>query len=147
MAPEVFKGNYGMKADIWSIGIILYTMVSGHMPFEGANPAINFKKIAEADIDIDREEFKNVSEECKDLIKKIFVLDVDQRCSAMTALQHPWFSKMESTNEGDLPEGNIISDEVIQNLRNFRGVSVFKKAAMNLIVKQASEADVEDLKR
>ena len=54
---------------------------------------------------------------------------------------------MESTNEGDLPEGNIISDEVIQNLRNFRGVTVFKKAAMNLIVKQASEADVEDLKR
>ena len=86
MAPEVFKGNYGMKADIWSIGIILYTMVTGHMPFEGANPAIKFKKIAEADIDIDREEFKNVSEECKDLIKKIFVLDVDQRCSAMTAL-------------------------------------------------------------
>ena len=37
MAPEVVKGNYGPRCDVWSLGIILYIMLSGHFPFNGSN--------------------------------------------------------------------------------------------------------------
>ena len=33
MAPEVLEGNYGSKADIWSLGVLMYTLVSGYLPF------------------------------------------------------------------------------------------------------------------
>jgi len=35
MAPEVLMGSYGAKADIWSLGVLMYTLVSGYLPFQG----------------------------------------------------------------------------------------------------------------
>ena len=37
MAPEVFKHLYGKRSDIWSLGVILYTLLSGYLPFQGDN--------------------------------------------------------------------------------------------------------------
>ena len=98
-------------------------------------------------------EFESVSEECKDLIRKLLVLNQKKRLSGQEALNHKWFKNYDAglieerkaadlTGTGD----QKISDEVVSRLRSFKGVSTFKKAAMNLLVKTATEEEVQDLR-
>ena len=148
MSPEVLDGNYTEKADTWSIGVVLYTLVSCYLPFQGAGATDVFEKIKSVKFHFDHEEFKMVSDECKDLISKLLVVGESNRLSAQEALNHPWFKVQENgvgaakVNGGD----RKISDDLLPRLRSFKGVSTFKQAAMNLLVKTASEAEVKQLR-
>ena len=68
-------------------------MLSGYLPFQGVNMEEVFDKIRKLRFHFIRTEFEIVSEECKDLIRKLLVADPKKRLTGSEALQHPWFKK------------------------------------------------------
>lgn len=76
VAPEVlFKKGYYKEVDIWSTGIILYTMISRTLPFHSSDRKETFKMIKESEITFEDEAWSNISSHCKDLIKKMLIKD------------------------------------------------------------------------
>ena len=89
MAPEMFFDSYDEKCDIWSLGVLLYLMLTKTLPFEGKTDDEIYQKILHNNIFIDDEKFKKVSIEGKDLLSKILVISPSERISASEILQHP----------------------------------------------------------
>jgi len=89
-APEVFKKKPYNKAvaDIWSCGVVLYTMVTGEFPWEGATPQEQVKNIVKG-----RWIVPIASPECCDLLKSIMQPDPATRFTVDDILSHPWMQK------------------------------------------------------
>ena len=97
LAPEVVKEtHYDTSADIWSLGVLLYIFLSGYMPFPARSEEELYDKIVRVKYTFDHKEFLKVSNEGKDLIKKLLVFEPKQRPTANEILQHPWFTKFKS---------------------------------------------------
>jgi calcium/calmodulin-dependent protein kinase I len=85
MAPEVQDGektHYDCQVDCWSMGVLLYVFMCGYLPFQAENRSEVFMKIKRAQYHFDHEEFKSCSQEVKDLISKLLVVDPSVRLSA-----------------------------------------------------------------
>eukprot|EP01024_Parvocaulis_polyphysoides_P047334 TRINITY_DN4487_c2_g1_i2.p1 TRINITY_DN4487_c2_g1~~TRINITY_DN4487_c2_g1_i2.p1 ORF type:complete len:360 (-),score=82.51 TRINITY_DN4487_c2_g1_i2:358-1437(-) len=105
VAPEVLgvaqgAEQYSSAVDMWSVGVILFILLSGYSPFDDENDAVLFQKIREGDYDADDPIWDEVSEEAKDLVSKLLNVNADKRLSAEQALKHPWIlSYAQPTND------------------------------------------------
>lgn len=97
IAPEVLsrKAYDGKAADVWSCGVTLYVMVVGAYPFEDPADARNFRKTIQRILGVQYQFPTNIAlgDECKDLIRRIFVIDTHQRLNIAGIKQHPWFQR------------------------------------------------------
>lgn len=94
MAPEILIGfnESTPKLDIWSLGIILYGLVIGDMPFRSKVKDDLKKMIIEKEISINRKE-AGISSECQDLIEKMLTKDPLVRIGMREIFEHPWIEK------------------------------------------------------
>ena len=94
VAPEVLlREPYNKEIDIWSLGIILYLFLCGHVPFFGNKQDIIAKKIVYDDVDFDEDEWEMRSRKVIDLIEKCLEKDPKKRIDIDQFLMHPWFKK------------------------------------------------------
>lgn len=83
VAPEVLKDQpYGKECDIWSMGVLMYILLSGEPPFYVSDRQKLFEKIKSGVFTMNQPEWKKVSGGAIDLIKQLLVTDPKQRITA-----------------------------------------------------------------
>lgn len=88
VAPEVILGReYNEKVDVWSAGVILYTMLAGFPPFYGDSAAEIFEAVIRGNLRFPTRVFRSVSSSAKDLMRKMICRDPSRRLSAEQALR------------------------------------------------------------
>ena len=133
IAPEVILKKYGKECDMWSLGVILYMFIVGHAPFDGRSNRDIMEKIKGGKYLKNEKRWKKASNEVKDLINKLLVLEPEKRLTAFEALRHPWF-KVSNSN---ILYNNISKEEVlncISNLLNYSIKSKFEELVLAYIV-------------
>ncbi|KAJ8405177.1 hypothetical protein AAFF_G00321680 [Aldrovandia affinis] len=97
-APELFDSTgYDQACDLWSLGVILYTMLSGQVPFQSepkgmtsSRAADIMRKIKEGDFSLDGEAWRGVSEEAKELVRGLLTVDPEKRLKLSALREKEW---------------------------------------------------------
>jgi len=144
MAPEVLKECYNEKADIWSIGVLTYELLSGKLPFDGESDQQIVSQIRSGgSVGFHHAVFNAVSREAKDFISRLLMHDAGRRFNAVQALNHPWLSLKAQCK----PEPHVMR-HILKNMRDFRYQFKFQEAILALIVHRfVVREDQENLER
>ncbi|KVH91464.1 hypothetical protein Ccrd_006509 [Cynara cardunculus var. scolymus] len=130
MAPEVLKRNYGPEVDVWSAGVILYILLCGVPPFWAETEQGVAQAIIRSVIDFKRDPWPKVSENAKDLVKKMLNPDPKRRLTAQQVLEHPWLLDAKAAPNVSLGEVDLDGDGTI-NYGEFVAVNVHLKRMAN----------------
>lgn len=99
----VTNESYGVKADMWSLGVVAFEMLSGRKPFEGAHTKSVLYAILDGRWSFHGPEWAGISDEAKHFITQLICIDVDRRLSAEQALQHPWITRESPGRSAPIP--------------------------------------------
>ena len=114
---------YSEKVDIWSAGIVLVMLLTGHHPFETNGMTVKLiEEIMNGQEIVSQLMFghDDISEEAKHLVHLLLSKNPAERCSASVALQHPWFSK----NFQMAPKPDLLS--ATKNMQSRRELKILK---------------------
>ena len=122
-SPEGLKNNYTKESDIWSVGVILYIVLTGKVPFDGkTDEEIKDKILSKTYNDLDPRLLAH-SLEVRDLLDKLLEKDLNKRISAEDALKHEWFVKY----QGRALFNNFRREEIQQYVNNLCSYSCESK--------------------
>ena len=122
-SPEVVDDLYDEKSDEWSCGVLMYMLLCGEPPFHGNSEEEIFQKIKKCEYSFKPVEFRDVSDNCKDLIRKLLEPKKRKRIKASEALRHPFFTTFFNPNKAMTENKDL---NVLKNLINYKkGISKF----------------------
>ena len=123
VAPEVLKGNYDQKCDIWSIGAMTYLLLCGKPPFNGGSDQEIFNNILNTEVKFENPLWENISNNAKSFVKLCLEKNGAKRPSAIKALDHPWFTNVLNATHRQ----QNLREDILMNIKNFNIKQKFKQ--------------------
>lgn len=152
MAPEVFNGNSSYARDIWSLGVIMYILLSGNPPFYDSSHKILIEKIQKGVFDIISPPWDKISSKSKDLLTRLLKTKKSERLNIKNAINHDWFKKdLNIKNDSLITFNDQIplktSDfEILKTLNTKKYTSKLKKEVLKVLINRLSQEEIFNLK-
>lgn len=128
VAPEILSGKkYDQRADMWSVGVILYILLGGYPPFIEKTQRDLFRKIKKGEYEFHEEYWGTVSTEAKNLISSLLTVDPRKRLTAKQALRNLWIKGDDDT----LAKKGL--DKNLESLKKFNAKRKFKAAVSTVV--------------
>ena len=142
LAPEVLEKAYTSKCDLWSIGVMMFILMTGELPYDCESNSDMFERIRAGNLEMGLIEKSSYSPEAKDLLSRLLIREKAGRLSAIEAIQHPWFRP----NHEKIREKGLayLSKGLLERLRSFSYKSLFQREMTSLIV-QFMEGDSKEV--
>jgi len=141
MAPEVLKRNYSEACDVWSVGCIVYVMLSGFPPFYADSEPEVFRLILNRDLEFPSPDWDLVSDSAVQFVSTLLVKEPAQRPTAADCLQLPWVADANASPTSE------ISSRTLLALKSFVNASKFKKKLLSEVSKKLSVEDLAQLRK
>ena len=142
----MIDGNAAYVSDMWSVGVIVYQMLTGKLPFEGDEKdeknQLLYQRIKNEPYNKMYLEKITCSDNIKDFIDKSLEKDVNKRMTVDEALNHPWIKKF-SINSLD---PSLINDDSIQLFINFAKKPALQKEIFYFLAKICNDSDITKYK-
>ncbi|TKS88791.1 Death-associated protein kinase 2 [Collichthys lucidus] len=146
IAPEVINCDpLSTAADMWSIGVITYILLSGLSPFQDDTNEGTLRNIIAMNYEFDEQCFSMTSSMAKDFIQKLLVKDPNERMTAEECLLHPWIKPITRKQVAKRNRSSI-------NMKNFKKFNARRKWKLQLLkgssdpdpLQRQCESDAED---
>jgi calcium-dependent protein kinase len=92
VAPEVLNRCYTSQCDLWSLGVIVFILLSGKMPFKGSSKT-QMKAIRQGKFEFESKSWKGVSQLAVEFVESLLEVDPSKRLDSKAALEHRWITE------------------------------------------------------
>ena len=131
IAPEVLNGEeYDYCCDIWSLGVLMYYLLTGNKPFTGTTEEEIYKAIKTKDIKFKDKIWESISNEAKDLLKSMLVKNKKKRININQALNSDWIINNINKNSKELHDENYLKEKIVENIKKFKNINQIQLLAL-----------------
>ncbi|KAL7559058.1 hypothetical protein ACA910_018413 [Epithemia clementina (nom. ined.)] len=145
MAPQVLQGIYSSQADLWSLGVIAYMLLSASKPFMHKRRRKMIDMIMRGAYHFDAPVWDLISTEAKDFVSKLLVVDPKIRLNAKQALEHEWIVNREKLSD-EVPAEDVLM-AMPESLLRYKDTSNLKKLALNVIAHRSTADEIVHLRK
>eukprot|EP00441_Pelagodinium_beii_P025191 CAMPEP_0197655778 /NCGR_PEP_ID=MMETSP1338-20131121/39662_1 /TAXON_ID=43686 ORGANISM="Pelagodinium beii, Strain RCC1491" /NCGR_SAMPLE_ID=MMETSP1338 /ASSEMBLY_ACC=CAM_ASM_000754 /LENGTH=495 /DNA_ID=CAMNT_0043231493 /DNA_START=63 /DNA_END=1550 /DNA_ORIENTATION=+ len=141
IAPEVIEGDYTSQCDMWSLGVIVYILLSGEMPFAHEDEKFLVELIRCGEYAMKPSVWLGLSMEAMNFTQMLLRKDASQRPEAIEALEHPWLK------EASLgPPTPDVSPSVAKALTSFGDQTPLRRCCMRMMAMGLADEDIANLR-
>ena len=148
IAPEIIKGEYDEKVDVWALGVITYLLLCGDPPFGGMDGEALLtirKNILECNLVFEpKETWDGVSDTAKNFVKRLLTEDPEKRPSACEAQHDEWLVNCANM---DPEHSKPLNPVLVNNLMEFKDYSNLQKILLEVVSFTLMPGQIKDLKQ